>query len=369
MRTLYNTPNIDSRTYLSQTWALIFFMVFNAAIAYQTCSANEKEQSKLGAQESVGVLNNRFDPRVPIIDPRIARLYIPKGVIASYCSASIASNGALISAGHCNVNQNTTVDFNVPLSSSSGSPKNPDQKFKYSVAKIKQQYEQCEYDWAVFSVKPNSTNQLPAENQKGYFYISNIPLEENALISVSGYGSQSTPPCANGAGCQNIYNLFLKQSSGVVSSTKNSSVYFYAYATKATSGGPIISDSIVYGVLSRYTNQKKCAATFSAGETGEPRFADALHTFPVWAYDKKNIDSDAIIYVNQVSMSQNQTGNYFDPYLNILSGINAANQNNLGNSLLVVEQGNYNAKFGSSLSLENDITIAMLVGDVRIKLK
>jgi V8-like Glu-specific endopeptidase len=161
------------------------------------------EKSPGGDGDSMTAICGSSDSRTPSTDPRVARLSFVDGQqqITGSCTAYIAPNGALISAGHCvqgGLNANDLVEFDVPDSQANGD---------WNFAHPNDQYpidlgtEQWDYtgptdwgnDWAVFGVLANSNTQLfPAQAQGDYVRLTREIPSVGSSIRVTGCGDDSS---------------------------------------------------------------------------------------------------------------------------------------------------------------------------------
>ena len=137
------------------------------------------------------------DDRVLSFDDRNARA-LPIG-----CTAWLFNDCAHCfgTAGHCAGSSLQTIQFNVPLSSSSGSLNHPPPSDQYSVQVSSKQTGCCGIgnDWAYFGTFPNSTTGLTAFEAQGVAHVLNVPppFNPNNTIRITGYGVDSSPPTSN----------------------------------------------------------------------------------------------------------------------------------------------------------------------------
>lgn len=133
------------------------------------------------------------DDRVPSSDPRCARA-MPSG-----CSAFLIERcgHGFLSAGHCS-NSNNVIEFNVPLSNSSGVWQHPGPEDQYAVdASSKQSHNfGVGDDWAFFGCFPNPVTGLtPFEAQHAAFTLAGSAPAAGGTqqLRVSGFGYDSSP--------------------------------------------------------------------------------------------------------------------------------------------------------------------------------
>ncbi len=130
------------------------------------------------------------DDRVPSNDPRVGRL------MPVVCTAWMIDdcNHCFLSAGHC-VGSINTVQFNVPLSSSSGALNHPPPEHQYAVDLASIQSNGglgTGNDWAYFGCFPNSNTGLPAYVAQGSFFtLAPPPPVAGNSIRITGYGADT----------------------------------------------------------------------------------------------------------------------------------------------------------------------------------
>ena len=174
------------------------------------------------------------DDRVLSTDPRAARL------MTMGCTGWLIDDaaGCLLSAGHCGVNGSTTVQFNVPLSTSSGSLRHPGPEDQYSVdaASVQSYYGGIGNDYAYYGVHPNSTTGLTPAVAQGSTYILALPpsFSSGQQIRVTGYGVDYDTPTRNQVEQTNSGNRL----------SYGGSVLEYVVDTEGgNSGSPVIFES------------------------------------------------------------------------------------------------------------------------------
>ncbi len=136
------------------------------------------------------------DDRVPSNDPRVGR------VLPVTCSVWLFSdaNHCFLTAGHCGAPGSIdVVEFNVPLSTSTGALQHPGPEDQYPVddSSIIRQSAGTSQDWGYFGCFPNSNTGLtPFEAQGEAFDLIAPPAPGTQTIRVTGYGStdSSVPP-------------------------------------------------------------------------------------------------------------------------------------------------------------------------------
>ena len=173
------------------------------------------------------------DDRQPSTDPRAGRL-MPVG-----CTAWLIDDcaGCFLTAGHCTGNIQV-VQFNVPLSTSSGSTQHPGPEDQYPVDASSVQSNGGQgvgNDWAYFGTFSNGTTGLTAIDAQGPgFSLSAPPSAGSATIRITGYGV--TDPRDQFSQTQQTHT------GGLVTST-STTVQYTADTTGGNSGSPVIWDN------------------------------------------------------------------------------------------------------------------------------
>lgn len=112
------------------------------------------------------------------------------------CTAWIAPNGWLVTAGHCNSGyyKFDEIQFQVPESNCSGEVQVPEDRHRYRVdlSSIKSRVDLgATQDWALFQITPHPTFGMPGPFGEGSFFrISNRKLDRQAesVIRNTGFG-------------------------------------------------------------------------------------------------------------------------------------------------------------------------------------
>ncbi len=139
------------------------------------------------------------DNRVPSADTRVARLLGQVGVCTAFMFND--TNRQLLSAGHCAPAQSSVVQFNCPLSDSTGLITNPPPEDQYAVdgASVRRDTVGTSNDWSYFGVFANSnTGQTPFQRYGGQFHTlaaapSAVNVSTPQTIRVTGYGTVIAP--------------------------------------------------------------------------------------------------------------------------------------------------------------------------------
>jgi len=164
-------------------------------------------------------------------DPRVGRIVHPTATGTVFCTAWLASNGSLVTAGHCadmdpdeggpglpdgvlDFSAATIVEFNVPASLPDGTPVFANSLDQYPIVPASVVWSfpgnvasLVGGDWAVFACGANSTTRLgPHLAQRAFFRLTNqSPVPDVEEVRLTGYAVNSTPPGSSGGG--NVRNL------------------------------------------------------------------------------------------------------------------------------------------------------------------
>jgi len=159
--------------------------------------------------------------------------YFPAG-----CTAWIIGNNCMLSAGHC-VASGGVVQFNVPLSTGSGSPVSPPPEDQYSVDPASMQYTNggIGNDWSYFGCYNNSNTGLsPYEAQGDLYQLADIaPPVSGQTIRITGYGTTSSP-------VPNTWNLAQKTHTGPYISRSGTVIRYQVDTTGGNSGSAVFDE-------------------------------------------------------------------------------------------------------------------------------
>lgn len=170
------------------------------------------------------------DDRTPSTDPRSGRL-LPIG-----CTAWLIDDcgGCFLTAGHCTGNINV-VEFNVPLSTSSGTIQHPGPEDQYPVdpASIQSNGGQgVGNDWGYFGTFANGTTGLTARQAQGAgFTLVAPPPVGSAVIRITGYGTTSP---------RDQFSQTEQTHTGALVTSTATTVQYTADTTGGNSGSPVI---------------------------------------------------------------------------------------------------------------------------------
>jgi len=202
------------------------------------------------------------DDRVPSNDQRVSRL-MPVG-----CTSWTINDCAkcMLSAGHCGSSGSSSVQFNVPFSTASGTLVFPPPQDQYALDGTSIQRLNSTDDWQYFGVFPNSNTGLTPFQAYGVaFNLANPPPVAGNNIRITGHGTDNTP--------NSTYNQVQQTHVGpFVSSGVN--LNYQADTTGGSSGSPVIWEegSVAIGI---HTNGG-CSTTGSGSNNGTPITAVSL---------------------------------------------------------------------------------------------
>ncbi|MEP0846250.1 MAG: trypsin-like serine protease [Phycisphaerae bacterium] len=169
-------------------------------------------------------------------DPRAARV-LPVG-----CTAWLINDcgHCFLTAGHC-TSELSVIEFNVPLSSSSGGLNHPPPEDQYSVdnASVQTNGGQGQgNDWGYFGCFANSTTGLtPYAAQDAAFDLASVPPPVSGQqIRITGYGTTSPP-------VPNQWNQVQKTHLGPYFSFAGTTVTYQTDTTGGNSGSPVVDES------------------------------------------------------------------------------------------------------------------------------
>lgn len=139
------------------------------------------------------------DDRVLSYDDAVGRTLKVVGTdTTGWCTGWIVSNGAHLTAGHCNdAYELEVLEFNIPMSNSNGTLNfaDPDDQYAVDDSYVVSVQDPGEIgdDWAVFKVHPNSnTGLLPIIAQNAYYRMSR-DISNPGTTRVTGCGFDNSP--------------------------------------------------------------------------------------------------------------------------------------------------------------------------------
>ncbi|MEQ9095756.1 MAG: GC-type dockerin domain-anchored protein [Phycisphaerales bacterium] len=209
------------------------------------------------------------DDRELSSDPRNARL-LPVG-----CTAWIIDDCAkcFITAGHCTFSADV-VEFNVPLSTTSGSIVMAAPEDQYPVDDDSMQSNGglgIGNDWAYFGTFPNSDTGLTAGQAQGEFYrLAPAAPTSAGDIRITGYGSTF------GTGAPLSWNQVQKTHLGPFVRKDGYGISYQTDTTGGNSGSPVIEEAT--GLAIGVHTHAGCSTTSGNNGTAidRPEFQDAL---------------------------------------------------------------------------------------------
>ena len=190
----------------------------------------EKVKAGIGVGVDTGICGG-VDTRLLSNDPWVGR-------IDGGCSAWLANEFTLLTAGHClGAVAGQIVHFNVPLSTATGAPQFPPPEDQYALEPgvLYTMNLGVGADYSVFAAVRNSNTGLyPGQAQHGWYPAAPPPVALGQQITVTGYGSVSPPVSPTWNGAQ-------KTATGPrVASAWANSVGFQVHVTGGNSGSPVI---------------------------------------------------------------------------------------------------------------------------------
>lgn len=208
------------------------------------CPGTGQSRLTIGAATAGPVLPNGndticgpTDDRVLSNDPRVARNQ-PTG-----CTSWMINdcNHCFLTAGHCTGSGLQVLQFNVPLSSSSGALRHPGPQDQYAVDTSSIQTNGglgVGDDWAYFGVFPNSTTALTPHQANGgqaFDLQATPPSVSGQNIRITGNGSTTSPVSPT-------WYLVQKTHVGPYFSFGGTTVRYTTDTTGGNSGSPVIVD-------------------------------------------------------------------------------------------------------------------------------
>ncbi len=160
------------------------------------------------------------------------------------CTAWIIddANHTFLTAGHCSesgVNDIQTVEFNVPLSNSSGSIQHPGPEDQYASDSVSFQsdYSGIGDDWGYFGCFPNTeTGLTPFQAQGDYYVLSDVaPPVSGQQITITGYGTVASPVTPT-------WNQVQKTHTGPYAQQSGTSIAYQTDTSGGNSGSPVLNE-------------------------------------------------------------------------------------------------------------------------------
>lgn len=196
-----------------------------------------------GVQASAPFVGDRsicfsVDDRTLSYDNRDARL-MPVG-----CTAWLFSDhgSRMLTAAHCGPDGGDVIQFNVPLSSNGGSPRNPPPQDQYPIDNSSVQDSIggifIGNDWAYFGVFDNSnTGMSPGQSYGVHHDLAQSPITGNGRpIRITGYGTTSSPVPPS-------WYLVQKTHVGPLASIAGNTVRYQTDTTGGNSGSAVLDEN------------------------------------------------------------------------------------------------------------------------------
>ena len=296
------------------------------------------------------------DNRVASADPAVGRI-VPVG-----CTGWIASNGAVISAGHCFDDdpfvlgdEADILEFNVPASDPDGTINHPPPADQFSIAAPAAVVNNggVGADWAVFDVAANGATGAPLVAAQGAFYRMSRDTTPDR-VRVTGFGGDGPFP-NYGSGNRNADSQTQQTSAGnflneTVTTANRVTIRFRVDVKGGNSGGPVIDDDD-QGLSIGIVTHDGCGLVLGANH-GTSFEVDALeqavHTFP----------GPDVAYVDQGHPVVFEDGTVLRPF------------DTVGESILFVPLGGLlsivTGTYNETLTIDQPMTIVAPVGVVSI---
>jgi V8-like Glu-specific endopeptidase len=284
------------------------------------------------------------DDRVSSNDPAVGR------IMTIGCTGWLISNGAGLTAGHC-VGTGHVLQFNVPASTSNGTPVNPPAEDQYPITYTGSTNGGEGNDWAVFRIGTNNNGDSVGQRQGAFFRMS-IDLSPTT-VRETGYGIDGPPPLF-GDGAKNSDSQTQQTHAGpfvseTISSPSVVVIRFQIDDENGNSGSPVIDTAnlVTIGIATH------AGCTASGGSNAGTGFENnnlenAIQTFP-----GTNVE-----YVDRYHPVATENGTVFRPWNTVTEGVNGASSN----AILSIVRGTYS----ESLTITKPLTLAAPVGTVII---
>ena len=191
----------------------------------------------------VGIMDEEEDERTICgpTDDRVLSSEPGQGRLMSIgCTAWIINDAAncFLTAGHCTTSGTSVVQFNVPLSSSSGTLVNPPPEHQYAVDLASVQTVGAGgvgNDWKYFGCHPNTNTGLTPHQAQlaAYNLASSSPAVSGQQIRITGYGLTTSPVSPT-------WNQVQKTHSGPYSEQTGNTIRYQVDTTGGNSGSPVV---------------------------------------------------------------------------------------------------------------------------------
>ena len=287
------------------------------------------------------------DNRQPATDGAIGRFIFDQGPSQiGRCTGWIASNGAILTAGHCAdfgaYGAPDMIEFNVPTSTVSGDVVFSDADDQYPIdQRVGFRNNGLGDDWGVFSVLPNSNTDLLPAYAQGAFYRVALPGDVSpSTVRVTGYGIDDTPL---------ERNRILQTHAGAYVGAADTWISYTVDTESGNSGSPVI-DTATRASIGIHTHSG-CANPGGAnkGTSFEhDDLASTLHSFP----------GGIVSYVDNDHPAPTGDGNVLRPWWTVDLGVYFAAS---GQTISIVK-GSYD----EAITITKALTLTAPVGTVTI---
>ena len=242
------------------------------------------------------------DDRISSSDGAIGRM-VPVG-----CTAWIASNGLIVSAGHCHYYSSDfseeIVEFNVPQSLDDGSIQHPGAEDQYIMGDNESHSFSPGYignDWLVFEVQNNdSTGLSPIDAQNTSLELDRTStINSNEQFSITGFGVDGPAPYYGAdLNNRNADNQTQQTDSGDFHSLSGTRLNYEVDTQAGNSGSPII----------RNNNGKSLGIHTNGGCTSSGGYnsGTSLLNDDLW----NTLNYNSIVLANRLESEQTNLGGY-----------------------------------------------------------
>lgn len=280
------------------------------------------------------------DSRTRTTDNRTVRLFM------GGCTGWLASNGALLTAGHCVdfdpdldgpgvpngiVDLSGVVEINVPGSDANGTPNAAPLNSQFPIRSggiswqyISEQDPNLGFDWGIFLTGRNANTGLTVFQAAGGFFrtTNQAPGAGSGTIRITGYGIDDSP--VGSTGNRNSDNVTCQTSTGpyVTEGVDSSTGFWHEYQTDtepANSGSPIIWENSGGYVIGVHTNGG-CDSQGGGnyGTSFETNILEnALDQYP----------SNVAVHLDGGATRGSLSGTIFNPFRNFIAAYNGAPNN------------------------------------------
>ncbi len=299
------------------------------------------------------------DDRVASTDQAVGRV-MPIG-----CTGWIISNGAFLTAGHCNTGSMTTMHFNVPASNADGTMNAPppDDQFPINAASIMSANNGVGDDWAVFRVNRNNGTNLTPVQRYGVFYRI-LPQAEPLTVRVTGYGVDGPAPCfgeRRQGGCgiptptpvPRNADSQTQQTATAAGFGRSGTIFSHDVdITGGASGGPVrsVDSRLAVAIHTHGTFDAACTTGHNTGTTfTHTALAAAINNFP----------GASVRYVDEgYPPWTTEDGTVFRPFNLVAEGINTV----AAGGIVSIVTGDYN----EPMTINKNVILEAPVGTVLI---